>query len=82
MYVVGKHAIDKDFKIIHLSATDKGWMQTSEDRALDCEYVSRETIPELLEWFKCEFINYRMFQNLEEATMYLDERKSASNPAK
>ena len=74
MYVVGKYMHDKKMKLIHLTATDKGWMQTSSDRSLDCEYVSGEKIPDLLDWFKCEFFNYRMFQNSEEAMMYLDEK--------
>lgn len=82
MYVVGKYMSDKQFKLIHLSPTDKGWMQTCSDRALDCEYVSEETIPDLLDWFKCEYLNYRIFQNSEEAKMYLNEKTSASNPAR
>lgn len=81
MYIVGKYMNDKKFKLLHISATKKGWMQTCDDRALDCEYVSAERIPELLEWFKCEFLNYRMFQNLKEATMYLDDKTNARNHA-
>jgi hypothetical protein len=77
MYIVGKHIRDNKYMLIKLEATNKGWHQTCDHRALDCEYVSNESIPQLLEWFKCEFFNYRIFQNQEEAAMYQDEKMNA-----
>ena len=76
--IVGKSMTDKEWKILHLTSTGKGWMQICDDKSYINDYVSNETIHELLEWFKCDFFQYRMFEDLEEAKAYLNDRKNVN----
>lgn len=75
LFIVGKSIHDHKFIIVTLSSTEKGWRQRSADSKFhDVDYVSNEQIPDLLEWFKCDFFQYRMFENLSEALEYQAEK--------
>ena len=74
-FIVGKNVQDNKIKIMNLKPTNIGWIQnTMNDKSLNREYVSQETVPDLLEWFKCDFFQYRMFHQLEEAQEYANEK--------
>lgn len=71
LFIVGKSIHDHKFVIVTLYSTEKGWCQRSADSKFhDVDYVSNEQIPDLLEWFKCDFFQYRMFENHLEALEY------------
>lgn len=75
-YVIGKTVREKDFRMVHLQSTSRGWFQQADgsDRTYDFVYLSKETVPELVDWFKKDFTQYRMFDEKEEATAYLAEK--------
>ena len=76
--IVGKSMRDKQWKILHMTSSEKGWKQTCDDHGYYNDYVSNETTHELLEWFKCDFFQYRMFEDPEEAMEYLNNRKNVN----
>ena len=78
--VIGNSMKDNKWKMLILQATDTGWIQTCEDRSHCNTYVSNELFNDLLEWFKCDFFQYRIFEDHEEATAYLNDRTKISNP--
>lgn len=79
-YVVGKTIREKDFRMVHLESIERGWVQRAygRDRTYDFVYVSNETVPELIDWFKKDFTQYRMFDAKAEASAYLADKLSCS----
>ncbi len=75
-YLVGK-TLSRDVCIFKVNKTDKGWMQLCLNmKGYDVEYVSDEKMLDLFEWFKCDFSNYRIFQDEQEAMEYHDDKKT------
>lgn len=72
-FIVGKTAKTNETRFLSVKKTEKGWHQDSShsDRCYDFDYISREQIPDLMNWFKCDFKHYRMFTNREDAQEYL-----------
>ena len=71
-FVVGKTRNERDFRLAHLKSTPKGWDQVcpNANKAYDFQYVSNEKIPDIMEWLKIDFTQYRMFDDLSEAEAY------------
>lgn len=71
-YVVGKTKTTREFRLAHFTSKPKGWKQVciGSDKSYDFEYVSEEDVPQLMEWFKLDFTQYRMFDDLSEALAY------------
>lgn len=72
--IVGKYYKDKNYKILVLKSSENGWTARCDDASLNTDYISNEKIPNLLDWFKCDFSQYRMFEDLQEALAYRDEK--------
>ena len=71
-FVVGKTRNERVFRLIHFKSTLKGWDQIclQADKAYDFQYVSKENVPDIMEWLKIDFTQYRMFDDLLEAEAY------------
>lgn len=78
-FVVGKCLKNKDLNILTISKTKKGWTQNCKNPTYNFEYLSSESVVELLEWFKLDFSSYRMFQDLQEAMEYTTKKSKAYN---
>jgi len=79
-FVVAKSVKENEVKILKLIPTEKGWFQSClNDRYYFCEYVSKESLTDLLEWFKLDFCQYRIFQDQEEAVEYANGKMNSSN---
>lgn len=79
-FLVATTVGENEIKLLKLNPTVNGWYQScSNDRAHFREYVSKETLTDLLDWFKLEFCQYRIFQNERDAMEYADEKMKASN---
>ena len=74
-HIVGKTVKDREFKLVSFSSTKNGWKQRCKSQFLNVDYVCNEDIPKLLEWFKCDYSQYRMFQDLSEAQEYIASKK-------
>ncbi len=71
-FIVGKSVKDREFKMIRLDSSTQGWNQASlNTNDFNVSYVSNENISSLLEWFKCDFSSYRMFELEEDARKHL-----------
>lgn len=77
-YIVGKTVKQCDFRLVKLVETKRGWNQVSikNDKAYDFEYVSKENMTTLMEWFRADFSQYRMFNDYSEAQEYLNYKIS------
>lgn len=77
-YVVGKTVIEKDIRLAHIKATSRGWNQVcyDTDQKYDFEYLNKENIPSLMEWFKIDFSEYRFFDDFSEAQAYKEKKIS------
>lgn len=75
-FVVGKTRGEREFRLAHFTSTSKGWNQMchQSDRLYDFEYVSNEKVPEIMEWLKLDFTQYRMFDDLSEAQAYKETK--------
>ena len=78
-FVVGKTK-NNEVKLLKLNPTQKGWFQSCfNDSSFFNEYVSNEGLTDLLDWFKLDFYQYRIFQDQEEAKEYADEKMNVNN---
>lgn len=78
-FVVGKTVKERQFILLKITSTKKGWNQVSvnNDRTYDFKYESHEMIPKLMEWFKIDFSQYRMFDDVIDAEVYLKNKSAA-----
>lgn len=77
-YVIGKAVHDRKYKFATLSQTSAGWSQESKDRALCFQYVCKEKTVDLLEWFRCDYSQYRIFDDVESAQAYLSGKEDTA----
>jgi hypothetical protein len=79
-YIVGKTIRERKFIVSTFNVTSKGWLQQSifDDKSYDFKYESDETIPDILNWLKCDFTQSRMFNSLSEAQAYASVKNEAS----
>lgn len=82
-YIVGKCALTRDYRILRLTSTDRGWIQTSLNEYDLCRvYESNEKLNVLLEWFRLDFSQYRMFEEEADAWAHLASKTTAGSPAR
>ena len=75
-YIVGKYIETNKILLLKLSSINNGWEQRCLNfRGYDNLYISNEKIPDLLEWFKRDFYQYRMFHDQESAENFVNEKK-------
>lgn len=87
LYVVGKRRMENrppidgeavPIHLIQLQSTSRGWTQRcATDPTLNVEYVRREDVDELKEWFVCDFTRFTLHETLEEATEHHTSWKTA-----
>ena len=68
-YVVGVPIKHKSTPVVMSTMTkfSLGWKQRSIEKGYDNDYVSRETLKTLKEWFACDFSTFKIFKNFEDA---------------
>jgi hypothetical protein len=78
-FLVGKTVRERQFILLEMTSTKKGWKQVSlnNDHTYDFMYENNEMIPELMNWFKIDFSQYRMFDDLVDAEVYLKNKSAA-----
>lgn len=77
-YLVGKSTTERSFLFLTLMPTKKGWTQTcTEDRSYNCQYVCNENVTDLMKWFRIDFTQYRIFDDLQDAKSYLQSKIEA-----
>lgn len=83
-WIVGKTTATHDYVLVSLKKCRKGWHQRLQrfnrpekeigNNNVDVDYICNETFESLFEWFKCDYRQYRLFDNYQNAESYLHEK--------
>ena len=86
-YIVGQHddALTGrlDYLQLVFTPTRTGWTQRcAQNKEFNFDYMSRETIPQLRQWMKCDFERTWHFREKEAAAHFLQKKLSSASPKK
>ena len=67
--------------VLRLSPTERGWTQYSETCGHNNEYVSNETVEDLRQWFRCDFVRFSIFEDADDAAELAEHMRRNKAPA-